>query len=115
MNFEIGQEWQLVNGETVTITQIDCTDGTCKTYSSDATWRDSNGAAEEAQSIEFDFCKLILDVADKPMQALDFSFRLHDTEIKDILARLKNNGYFDVLEFGKQVSLTTTRKLKEIL
>lgn len=111
IKYEVGQEWQLVNGETVTITEI-AEDGV---LGSDMVWRDFKGFAYHQNSKEFDFSEIVMDVADHAMETSDFSFRLHDSEIKDILARLKNNGYFDVLEFGKQVSLATTHKLKEIL
>ena len=108
MEFEIGQEWQLVNGETVTIIRLDSE--TYRSLGSDMVWRDFEGYCIRGTYFNEDlnFSHLYTDLES------DFSFRLSDGELKRILADLKlSNGLFDVLEFGKQVSLATTRRLKE--
>lgn len=112
--FEIGQEWQLVNGETVTIIKLEFDGETCRALGSDLIWRDYDGYCFDKTFGEgLNFSHIVTDVADDGMETSDFSFRLHDDELKQILASLKlSNGLFDVLEFGKQVSLATTRRLK---
>lgn len=114
MNFEIGQEWQLVNGETVTIVRLDgeFKDGEVYSLGSDMVWRDDEGYCVDKTFDEgLNFSHLYTEVDELES---DFSFRLSDGELKRILADLKlSNGLFDVLEFGKQVSLATTRRLKE--
>ena len=112
MNFEIGQEWQLVNGETVTIIRLEFEEESeaCRALGSDMVWRDFEGYCIRGTYFNEDlnFSHLYTDLES------DFSFRLSDGELKRILADLKlSNGLFDVLEFGKQVSLATTRRLKE--
>jgi hypothetical protein len=117
--YEIGQEWQLVNGETATIMQLEFeneSDTIRHTLGSDMFWRDAKGDCIDKSFDEgLNFSHIVTDVATEPMETSDFSFRLHDSEIKEILASLKSNGFFDALEFGKQVSLATTRRLKAVL
>ena len=118
MEFEIGQEWQLVNGHTITIIFIDdkFKDGEIHSLGSDSIWRDYDGYCVCKDFDEgFNFSHIVTDVAKDPMETSDFSFRLHDDQIKEILKSCKsNNGFFDALEFGQKVSLATTRKLKEL-
>lgn len=118
MEFEIGQEWQLVNGETVTVIRLDgeFKDGEIYTLGSDLVWRDYDGYCVDKSLDEgFNFSHIVTDVAKDPMETSDFSFRLHDDQIKEILKSCKSsNGFFDALEFGQKVSLATTRKLKEL-
>ena len=112
--FEIGQEWQLVNGETVTIIRLEFDDEVCRTLGSDLIWRDYKGnPVDKTFDASLSFAKVITDVDCE--QTSDFNFRLHDSEIKEILDSLKSNSFFDVLEFGKQVSLATTRRLKAVV
>lgn len=113
--FEIGQEWQLVNGETVIIIKL-IFEGSevCRTLGSDLIWRDYKGnPVDKTFDASLSFAKVITDVDCE--QTSDFNFRLHDSEIKEILDSLKSNSFFDVLEFGKQVSLATTRRLKAVV
>lgn len=119
MEFEIGQEWQLVNGETVTILHVDDTfdpKNGQHTLGSDYIWRDYDGFCIHKDHDEgLNFSHIVTDVAKDPMETSDFSFRLHDDQIKEILKSCKSsNGFFDVLEFGQKVSLATIRKLKEL-
>lgn len=48
----------------------------------------------------------------EPVETPDQSFRLDDRAINEILYKLKRNGLFDILEFGRRVSLETARNLK---
>lgn len=119
MEFEIGQEWQLVNGDIITIIRVDATfsdnDGVF-TLGSDNVWRYYDGYCVRKDFDEgLNLSHIVTDVAKEPMETSDFSFRLHDDQIKEILKSCKSsNGFFDALEFGRKVSLATTRKLKEL-
>ena len=116
MEFEIGQEWQLVNGETVTIIRLDgeFKDGEVYSLGSDMVWRDDEGYCVDKTFEEgLNFSHLYTETADLES---DFSFRLPDEQLKAILAELKlSNGLFDVLEFGRKVSQATTQALKDLV
>jgi hypothetical protein len=115
IEYGIGQEWQLVNGETVTVIRLEFEEESdaCRALGSDMVWRDYKGdPVDKTFDAGLSFAKVITDVDCE--QTSDFNFRLHDSEIKEILDSLKSNSFFDVLEFGKQVSLATTRRLKAV-
>lgn len=119
MEFEIGQKWVLVNGETVIITQIESylNEGEGYTLGSDGVWRDANGYCTDknlAAEGEHNFSHLDYDAVSVPVEIPDQAIRLDDQVILEILTKQKRNGLFNVLEFGRQVSLETTRRLKDI-
>ena len=111
MEFEIGQEWQLVNGETVTIIRLDSE--TYRSLGSDMIWRDFEGCCVNRTFDEgLNFSHLYTETSDLES---DFSFRLPDRTIDEILKSCKSNGLFDALEFGRKVSRATTQALKELV
>lgn len=119
MEFEIGQEWQLVNGETVTIVHIDDDMFDPKygpyTLGSDNIWRDYDGFCVRKDFDEgLNFSHIMTDVTKDLTETSDQLFCLQDDQIMQILGSLKNNGLFDILEFARKVSTTTALKLKEL-
>ena len=116
MNFEIGQQWQLVNGETVTIIRLAFEGEECRTLGSDMVWRDFDGYCfDETFDEGLNFSHLYTEVSEQEPLQSDFSFRIHDRVISRILAECKSNGLFDALEFGRRVSQETTKQLKAII
>ena len=111
--FEIGQEWQLVNGETVIIIKLIFEGSEAyRTLGSDMVWRDDEGYCVDKTFDEgLNFSHLYTETANL---GSDFSFRLPDRVIEEILKSCKSNGLFDALEFGRKVSQATTQALKEL-
>lgn len=116
IEYEIGQEWQLVNGETVTIIKLEFNGETCRALGSDMVWRNDEGYCVDKTFDEgLNFSHLYTEVSEQEPLQSDFSFRIHDRVISRILAECKSNGLFDALEFGRRVSQETTKQLKELV
>lgn len=78
-------------------------------------WRDYDGHCFDKTFDEgLNFSHLYTGMSEKPLPS-DFSFRIHDRVISQILAECKSNGLFDALEFGRKVSQETTKQLKELV
>lgn len=107
MEFEVGQAWQLVNGEVVVVVRLDGD----RALGSDHLWRDGNGRCERKDLPDANFSHVTTYVAEDTQ---DSSFVLHDRAIKEILTREIANGR-NLLEIAREISRETARVLKDLM
>ena len=107
MEFEIGQAWQLVNGEVVVIVRLDGG----RALGSDHLWRDYKGRCEREDLQDANFSHVTTYVAEDTQ---DSYFVLHDRAIKEILARGAANGQ-DMLGIAREISRETARVLRDLM